>query len=128
MRKLVIAAAMVGMTAALAIAPAEAANDICKNVRIRVQNDHPTQVKVTGMRYRDYDSEGWRKERIVNRKIATTKQYTWTRDLEHVKNDDTFLAVWYREHQGGTRWGELKSARSPNKVCTEGALYSIVIP
>lgn len=109
--------------------PAFALNDNCKDVRISVFNDHPVEVKVTKIEYRDYDKENkWRSEALVNRKIATTKHYQFSRNLEHVKNDDTKIRITYKEHLGGSRWGKELTVTGSKHECSKGEYNRIHLP
>ncbi len=106
-----------------------ALGDNCKDVRISVFNDHPVEVKVTKIEYRDYDRDNkWRNESGVNRKIATTKHYQFLRNFEHVKNDDTKIRITYRENLGGSRWGGEQTVEGAKHQCTEGEYNRIHLP
>ena len=109
--------------------PSFALNDNCKDVRISVFNDHPVEIKVTKIEYRDYDKENkWRSEALVNRKIATTKHYQFIRNLEHVKNDDTKIRITYKENQSGSRWGKELTVTGSKHECSEDEYNRIHLP
>jgi hypothetical protein len=59
--------------ACLAVAtPAHALGDNCKDVRISVFNDHPVEVKVTRIEYRDFDRDNkWRSEAFIDRRAGS---------------------------------------------------------
>ena len=96
---------------------AHALGDTCKNVKIKVINARPVQIKVTKIEYYDYDRGKWRSEAFVNRKISKTKSYTWNRNLEHVKNDKTKVRITYKDHLGGTRWGSARTETGGTHTC-----------
>ena len=103
--------------------------DNCKDVRMAVFNDHPVEVKVIKIEYKDYDKDGkWRTENVTNRKIATTKHYTFIRNLEYVKNDDTKIKVVYKENLGGSRWSSDKTVSGAKHKCTTGEYNRIHLP
>ncbi len=109
--------------------PAHALNDNCKDVRISVFNDHPVEVKVTKIEYRDYDKDNkWRSEGFVDRKIATTKHYQFVKNLEHVKNDDTTIRIVYKENLGGSRWSGENTVTGSKHTCSEGEYNRIHLP
>ncbi len=110
-------------------APAQALGDDCKDVRISVFNDHPVEVKVTKIEYRDFDRDDkWRSEAFVDRKIATTKHYQFVRNLEHVKNDDTMIRITYKEDEGGSRWSDDRVVTGSKHKCSEGEYNRIHLP
>ncbi len=93
-----------------------AAGDVCSDVKITLSNTTPDEVKVTTFEYYDYDQQKWRTESMFGidgfQKLEPNHGMTWTRDLEHVKNDNTKFRVTYEHHVGGTKWA------SPQKVTT----------
>lgn len=106
-----------------------AIGDNCKEVRIAVFNDHPVEVKITKIEYRDYDRDNkWRSEAMVNRKIATTKSYQFVKNLEHVKNDATKIKITYKEHLGGSRWSIEKTVEGAKHTCSKGEYNRIHLP
>ena len=122
-------AALITLILLLLSMPVYALGDNCKDVRISVFNDHPVEVKVTKIKYRDYDKENkWRTEALINRKIATTKHYQFTRNLEHVKNDDTTIKIIYKENLGGSRWSKELTVTGAKHQCTEGEYNRIHLP
>ena len=103
--------------------------DNCKDVRMAVFNDHPVEIKVLRIEYKDYDKDGkWRTENVTNRKIATTKHYTFIRNLEYVKNDDTKIKVVYKENLGGTRWSSERTVSGAKHACSTGEYNRIHLP
>jgi hypothetical protein len=109
--------------------PAQALNDNCKDVRISVFNDHPVEIKVTKIEYRDFDKDDkWRSEAFIDRKIATTKGYQFVQNLERVKNDDTMIRITYKENEGGSRWSSDRIVTGSKHNCSEGEYNRIHLP
>jgi hypothetical protein len=108
-----------------------AAGDNCKNVKITISNSTPDEVKVTSFEYFDYDRNTWRTENMLGidgiQKLDASKGLTWTRDLEHVSNDNTKFKVTYEHHIGGVRWGAALSATTSEFKCTEGLAKTVVL-
>lgn len=108
--------------------PAAALGDNCQDVRISVFNNHPVEIKITKIEYRDYDRENWRSEDFVDRKIATTKHYQFVRNLEHVENDDTSIRITYRESLGGSRWSDEATVTGAKHKCSDGEYNRFNLP
>lgn len=73
-----------------------AVNDTCRNFRTIVTNSGAAPIKVTKLRYYDYDVNHWYKENITTRKVSSGDPKTWTRNLRHVDRDDIRLELTYR--------------------------------
>jgi len=102
--------------------------DNCKDVTIKIINNLQQEIKVTELKYYDYDAQKWRNE------------YTWTalkvapgmvrrrkRNLEHVDDDRTKVRIHYKRHRGGMSWTGITTLDSDDFTCHDGCQVSFVI-
>ena len=97
--------------------------DNCKDVRILVKNNRAQEIKVTKVKYYDYDKSKWRSESGWGTlKIAPgLSGYKYkTRDLEYVKNDLTKVKIYWKYNTGGSSWSSEHTQTSSNFTCNEG--------
>ncbi len=100
--------------------------DNCKDVRILVKNNRAQEIKVTKVKYYDYDQGAngtWRSESGWGTlKIAPgLSGYKYkTRDLEYVKNDLTKVKIYWKYNTGGSSWSSEYTKTSSDFICNEG--------
>ena len=85
----------------------------CQNFRITVKNSCHGEIKVKKFEYKD--GSNWKTETGMlgpdgSKKIEKDHDFTWTRDLGGISNEDTQFRVTYSHHVGGTTWGSEISA------------------
>lgn len=109
-------------------ASAFAANDNCRNFSIKVINASGVPVKVTKLKYADYDVNVWRNEAISNRRINPNASHTWRRNLQRVDNDMTSLVIIYKEkraYQAG--YHPARTVSSGRFVCRDNGSRTVRI-
>jgi hypothetical protein len=95
-----------------------------KNVTLTIINYSDAEVKVSKVEYQD--GSDWRPEHCLGfdgiQKIEPHGQSIIfpSRDLEHVGGQETEFQVTYREHAGGTSWGDEMYAWSPRFTPGDG--------
>ena len=105
---------------------AEAALDICKDVKITVFNKTGAPVKVFDLDYIDTRIDRKRSENITNRVIPAGGHYSWERNLEGVKNTVIKLRTQHKELNSKGRWRVkwVNTLSSPKK-CAKGTSFTI---
>lgn len=107
------------------------ANDNCKNVVITITNQTPDEVKVKTFEYRDFDKENWKTENMFGidgfQKLMAGQHYSWTRDLESVRDDKTEFRVTYVHHIGGSKWGSDLTETTDQFTCGEGLRKTVTL-
>ena len=54
----------------------------------------------------------------ASRRSTKSTDFSWTRDLEGVGNENTQFRVTYQHHIGGTKWGDdIRAVTSMFKAC-----------
>ena len=108
---------------------AAAGPDNCGGVTIVIKNNRAKQIKVTALRYYDYDAEKWRHETTwTPLRIASTAIRERRRDLERVRNDRTKIKIKYRTHQGGSSWAGPYSKTTNVFTCRRRGRVRIQVP
>ncbi len=107
------------------------ASDNCKDVFITISNQTPDEVKVKKFEYGDFDKENWKTENMFGidgfQKLMARQHYSWTRDLEAVKDDKTELRVTYVHHIGGSKWGSDLTETTGEFTCKEGLNKTVTL-
>lgn len=85
MMKSMLAAAIGSL--ALMGAPA-LADQLCKDVKIKVTNDAYDEIRVTKINYRDAEDKKWRDNNLKNDTVKSGKTKTFTETLEYVGNEE----------------------------------------
>ncbi|MEM7327564.1 MAG: hypothetical protein AAF437_02420 [Pseudomonadota bacterium] len=118
--------AMTGAIATQAAQPASADWDICKNVRIKVVNNTSKPIKLVDLDYIDMRIDRKRSENISNRVIQKGKSYTWTRNLEKVKNAKVKIRAQYQTLKSNGKWKwKPKNKHSVVKKCSGSPSFTI---
>ncbi|MES0812230.1 MULTISPECIES: hypothetical protein [unclassified Roseibium] len=120
--------AVAGMASMATVDPAHALFDVCKKVKITVQNNTGKPIQLFDLDYRDLGSNRWRSENISNRVIPHGGKYSVRRNLEGVNNAKTFVRVQFRKLKSNGKWERLKYwyADSATKTCSRGKSFKIV--
>lgn len=130
--KTIAAAAVVAVTGVASISAmdeAHAAFDICKKVKITVQNKTGAPIKLFDLDYKDFGSGRMRSENISNRVIPNGGSYTWKRNLEGVNNAKTFVRAQYSKLKSNGKW-DLRYywwQNSSTRVCSKGKRYKVTL-
>ena len=122
----IISAASMSMTAP---APAEAAFNICKKVKLHVDNKSKKTVRLFDIDYYDYAKSKWRSEPIRDFIMQPGAKYRVTRNLEKVNRTQTKIRVKYRTLKSNGRWDNAKYwyYDSPVKVCKHRTTFKVNI-
>lgn len=122
------AVAITGIMATQATQPAQADWDICKDVRIKVVNKTNKSIKLVDLDYIDMRIDRKRSENISNRVIEKGKSYTWTRNLEKVKNTNIKIRAQYQTLKSNGKWKwKPKNKLSSEKKCSGAPSFTINI-
>ncbi|WP_417670947.1 hypothetical protein [Roseibium sp.] len=129
--KTAAAAAVLAVAGIASIAPmdeAAAGFDICKKVKITVQNNTGAPIQLYDLDYRDLGSNRWRSENISNRVIPHGGTYSVKRNLEGVNNAKTFVRVQFRKLKSNGKWDRFNTwyADSQTITCTKGKKVRVV--
>lgn len=118
--------AISGAIATQATQPASADWDICKDVRITVVNKSKNPIKLVDLDYIDMRIDRKRSENISNRVIKRGKSYTWTRNLEKVKNANVKIRAQYQTLKSNGKWKwKPKNKYSVVKKCSGSPSFTI---
>lgn len=122
---------------ALAVVPlffasvAFAGAERCKDVRIIVDNQSDTHIKVVDIKYYDSTKSGdsWRNENAVKAQVATEgHSVEYIRNLEEVLNDPQMKVKVEYKKDTGRGWGKgIWSNPSETKTCIKGQNYTVVV-
>ncbi len=105
-----------------------ALGDNCKDVKISVTNHRVQEIKVTKVKYYDYDKSKWRSESTWGTlKLAPNIKGSKTRDLEYVKNDLTKVKIYWKYNTGGSSWSSEYTKTSSSFTCNQGDSVSFTI-
>lgn len=109
--------------------PAEAAFNICKNVRLHVDNKSSKTVRLFDIDYYDYAKRKWRSEPIRDFIMQPGAKFRRTHNLEKVNRTETKIRVKYRTLKSNGRWNNAQYwyYDSPKKVCRNGSKFKINI-
>ena len=123
--KTAAAAAVLAVAGIASVAPineAAAGFDICKKVKITVQNSTGAPIRLYDLDYRDLGSNRWRSENISNRVIPNGGSYSVKRNLEGVNNAKTFVRVQFQKLKSNGKWNVLNTwyADSSTFTCSRG--------
>ncbi|MEL7033605.1 MAG: hypothetical protein AAGL97_07120 [Pseudomonadota bacterium] len=122
------ALAVTGVLATQATQPAQADWDICKDVRIKVVNKTNKSIKLVDLDYIDMRINRKRSENISNRVIEKDQSYTWTRNLEKVKNTKIKIRAQYQTLKSNGKWKwKPKNKLSAEKKCSGSPSFTINI-
>lgn len=122
------ALAVTGVFVTQANQAAQADWDICKKVRIKVVNKTNKAIKLVDLDYIDMRIDRKRSENISNRVIGKGKSYTWTRNLEKVKNTDIKIRAQYQTLKSNGKWKwKPKNKLSSTKKCSGSPSFTINI-
>lgn len=122
------ALAVTGVLATQATQPAKADWDICKDVRIKVVNKTNKSIKLVDLDYIDMRINRKRSENISNRVIEKDQSYTWTRNLEKVKNTKIKIRAQYQTLKSNGKWKwKPKNKLSVEKKCSGSPSFTINI-
>lgn len=112
-----------------ATAPAEAAFNICKNVKLHVDNKSTKTVRLFDIDYYDYAKRKWRSEPIRDYIMQPGAEFRRTHNLEKVNRTETKIRVKYRTLKSNGRWNNIQYwyYDSDKKVCKTGSKFKVTI-
>jgi hypothetical protein len=99
------------------------------NFSITIHNSTNDEVKATKFEYKDGST--WKTESIFgldgHQKIEKGHGIVFTRDLEGVGGEETQFRVTYQHHEGGTVWGNDKSAATGSFTCNDNRSRTVTL-
>lgn len=109
--------------------PAAAAFNICKGVKLKVENKSNKTIQLFDIDYYDYGSRKWRSEPVRNTILEPGDTYRKTRNLEKVNRAETKIRARYRTLKSNGRWDKSKYYfyKSAKKICKTGTRFSVSI-
>jgi hypothetical protein len=107
------------------------ADQKCKNVDIKVDNQFGERIKVTKINYRDYEDKKWRDNDLKNTEIADGKSKTITETLEYVGNEKITKMQVQFQYETGHAWSNKVWSNVTKglggSTCAANKQYSIVV-